>query len=137
MILIRVIEIRAGEHWQYGKVRWKISFLELSGMVTSQTVPLTFGILVDRLQSITRYNTKRTSAFATQYCEKADQKSLQVFTGWIIMLSILCDSAIYTWNFPILHLETISQKPLCDLAMVLLTESGTLTELKINKGKIS
>ena len=46
----------------------------------------------------------------------------------------LCDSAIYTWNFPIFHLETISQKPLCDLAMVLLTESGTLNELKINKG---
>ena len=49
--------------------------LELSGMVTSQTVPLTFGILVDRLQNITRYYTKRTSAFATQYCEKAEQAS--------------------------------------------------------------
>ena len=49
--------------------------LELSGMVTSQTVPLTFGILVDRLQNITRYYTKRTSAFATQYCEKAEQSS--------------------------------------------------------------
>lgn len=59
----------------------KKSFLELSGMVTSQTVPLTFGILVDRLQSITRYYTKRTSAFASQYCEKADQVSLRVFTG--------------------------------------------------------
>ena len=57
-------------------------FPELSGMVTSQTVPLTFGILVDRLQSITRYYTKRTSAFATQYCEKADhQVSLRVFIG--------------------------------------------------------
>ena len=44
-------------------------------MVTSQTVPLTFGILVDRLQNITRYYTKRTSAFATQYCEKAEHVS--------------------------------------------------------------
>jgi len=103
-------------------------------MVTSQTVPLTFGILVDRLQSITRYYTKRTSAFATTYCEKAEHVSSPAAGREVLKL---CDSAIYTWNFPVFHLETISQKPLCDLAMVLLTESGTLNELKINKGGIS